>query len=111
MLDWLETLPAAVTVSDKEGNIIDMNTQSAEVFQKHGGKALIGKHLHNYHQSRSVDIMKTMLTEGSTNIYTIEKHGKKKLIFQAPWFKEGETAGLVEISFVLPADMPHYVRD
>lgn len=111
MLEWLETLPAAVTVSDKEGNIIDMNTQSAEVFQKYGGKALIGKHLHNYHQPRSIDIMRTMLTEGCTNTYTIEKRGKKKIIFQAPWFKDGKPAGLVEISFVLPADMPHYVRD
>lgn len=111
MVEWLESLPVAITVSDKAGNIIEMNAHSQQVFQKYGGKQLIGKHLYPCHQSDSIAKMETMLSQGSANIYTIEKHGKKKLIFQAPWFKEGEAGGLVEISMVLPEDMPHYVRD
>ena len=31
------------------------------------------------------------------NVYTIEKGGRKKLIFQAPWFEGGAFAGLVEL--------------
>ncbi|MDY0342501.1 MAG: PAS sensor protein [Lentimicrobium sp.] len=111
MVEWLETLPVAITVSDKAGNIIDMNGYSQQVFQKYGGKHLIGKHLHPCHHPDSIAKMETMLSQGTANIYTIEKQGRKKMIFQAPWFKEGETAGLVEISIVLPEDMPHYVRD
>ena len=52
-----------------------------------------------------------MLAEGTTNTYTVEKNGVKKLIHQTPWRdEEGKIAGLVEFSTVLPADMPHYVR-
>ena len=35
----------------------------------------------------------------------------RKLIYQAPWYRDGVHAGLVELSLELPADMPHFVRD
>ena len=44
------------------------------------------------------------------NIYTIEKKGIKKLIYQAPWFQDGQLAGLVELSLEIPFDMPHFLR-
>ena len=44
------------------------------------------------------------------NVYTIEKHGIKKLIYQAPWYRDGEFAGLVELAIELPAELPHFVR-
>jgi hypothetical protein len=43
-------------------------------------------------------------------IITIEKAGKKKLIYQTPWHTEGEYRGFVELSLELPAEMPHFVR-
>jgi hypothetical protein len=52
-----------------------------------------------------------MIEEGRTNVYTIQKKGKKKLIYQAPWFEGGRTAGFVELSFEIPWDMPHFNRD
>ncbi|MDD2576134.1 MAG: diguanylate cyclase, partial [Bacteroidales bacterium] len=45
-----------------------------------------------------------------TNAYTIEKEGLKKLIYQTPWYENGEFGGLVEFSIVIPMDMPHFVR-
>ncbi|GAB1406025.1 hypothetical protein MASR1M74_32080 [Lentimicrobium sp.] len=111
MTDWLETIPVAITVSDREGKIIEMNASSKQVFGNFGGNDLIGRHLHNCHQPASIVKMDEMLTSGSPNIYTIEKQGKKKLIFQSPWFQAGKAAGLIEISIILPQDMPHYVRD
>ena len=54
---------------------------------------------------------KKMLSDGSSNVYTISKGGVKKLIFQSPWKINGEIAGLVETSMILPPDMPHYDRD
>jgi hypothetical protein len=51
-----------------------------------------------------------MLSQGETNAYTIEKRGVRKLIYQTPWYENGEVAGLVEYSIVLPENMPHKVR-
>ena len=50
------------------------------------------------------------MSEGKTNAYTIEKEGLRKLIYQSPWYENGEFAGLVEMFVVLPETMPHYVR-
>jgi hypothetical protein len=51
-----------------------------------------------------------MLAEGRKNVYTIEKRGVKKLIFQCPWTEEGAYRGFVELSLEIPFDMPHFVR-
>jgi hypothetical protein len=52
-----------------------------------------------------------MLASGEPNAYTIEKTGKKKLIYQSPWHDEnGAFAGIVEFSLELPEEMPHFVR-
>jgi len=50
------------------------------------------------------------LESGRTNVYTIEKKGVRTLIYQAPWFQDGQYQGLVELSLVIPEIMPHYVR-
>jgi len=44
-------------------------------------------------------------------VYTIQKSGVKKLIYQAPWFQEGKYAGFVELSLPIPETMPHFDRD
>lgn len=109
--NWADTFPAAITVSDRDGNIIYLNEASAKVFEKDGGKALLGKNLIPCHSKASNELMEKMLSEGSSNIYTIQKKGKKKMIMQAPYFVEGEVAGLVEISFELPEVVAHHNRD
>ena len=38
------------------------------------------------------------------------KAGVKKLIYQTPWYENGEFRGLVELSMEIPFEMPHYVR-
>jgi len=43
-------------------------------------------------------------------VYTIEKKGIKKLIYQAPWYENGEFSGVVELSIPIPFEMPHYIR-
>ncbi len=50
--------------------------------------------------------------EGSTNAYTIEKKGVKKVIYQTAWRRaDGSVGGLVEISMIVPDPMPHFVRE
>ena len=110
-IPWWEEIPAAVTVTDAEGAIIEMNQKAAAVFSKSGGKALIGKNLLDCHPTQAQEKIKQIAESNETNIYTIEKKGIKKLIYQTPYFEDGSYAGLVEISFELPAEVPHFVRD
>jgi len=103
-------LPFAVTACDNEGIIIFMNEKSRATFIKNESESLIGKSLFDCHSEKSVVKIKELLKEGTTNSYTISKNGLKKLIYQCPWYKDGKVAGLVEISLVIPEEMPHFVR-
>ena len=110
MHDWIKTIPFAVTVCDAHGIITEMNDKAGETFANDGGLALIGKSLFDCHPAHACDKIRHMLATGETNIYTIEKMGKRKLIIQQPYCSDGEVAGIAEMSIPLPADMPHYVR-
>lgn len=110
MHEWIKYFPAAITVCDKDGVVLDMNDKACATFAANGGAALIGTSLYDCHKPQSVAIIKDMLATGKNNVYTIEKNGLKKLIFQQPWYQDGEVGGLVEISMELPADMAHHVR-
>ena len=110
-MEFIENLDGAVMVSDTEGNIIYLNEKAANTFQKDGGRALIGKNLKDCHQDSSNEKIREMMESHEKNVYTIEKKGKKKLIYQAPWLHEGTFAGLVELSLEIPFDMPHFVRE
>ncbi|MDR0790626.1 MAG: diguanylate cyclase [Bacteroidales bacterium] len=100
----------AITVSDKDGKIIDMNNRSATTFERSGGKELIGKNLMDCHPEHAQKIINSMMSNPRTNAYTIEKNGVKKLIYQTPYYDNGEFAGLIEFSIIIPEQMPHYVR-
>lgn len=109
--DWAFRTNCAITVADATCRIIYMNERSRQTFAARGGAALIGHNLMEYHNERSQAIIRRLLAEGGTNAYTIEKEGVRKMIFQSAWFDAGgAVAGLVEISMVIPAEMPHYVR-
>lgn len=109
-MDWIKHFPHAVTVADIDGTITYMNPKAIETFASHGGARLIGTSLYDCHKPRSVEMIKHMLATGESNIYTIEKAGVKKMIIQQPLLEEGTVGGIVEISIVLPAEVPHFVR-
>lgn len=108
---WVEEFPGAVTVCDTKGRIIEMNGRSREVFSADGGAKLIGTNVLDCHPEPSRSKLKGMMDARRTNVYTIQKGGKKKLIYQAPWYKDGAYAGFVELSLEIPSDMPHFNRD
>ena len=108
---WVKEFPAAVTVCDMEGRIIEMNRRSAEGFAADGGAGLVGTNVLDCHPEPSRSKLRKMMDERRANVYTIQKKGKKKLIYQAPWHKDGAYAGFVELSFEIPWDMPHFNRD
>lgn len=106
--DWAKEMNCAVTVCDKDGIILYMNDKAKETFASHGD--MIGKSLIPCHNDRSRSIIADLLVTGGSNSYTIEKNGVRKMIYQTAWREDGEVAGLVEISMVIPEEMPHYVR-
>lgn len=110
MMNFIKELPFAITVCDKKGKIIEMNDRSVLTFHKYGGKELIGKSLMDCHPEKARNILHEMFKNQNTNAYTIEKEGVKKLIYQCPWYNKGKFSGYVELSLVLPAEMPHFVR-
>ncbi len=109
-IDWTEEFPGAVTVCDEKGVILSMNRAAGETFKKHGGAGLVGKNVLDCHPEPSRSLVASLLESPRANTYTIEKQGVKKLIHQAPWFKDGRFAGLVELSIVIPDKMAHHVR-
>lgn len=109
--DWIKEFPAAITITDNEGKIIYINEKAADVFKDDGGYALIGQSLFACHSNASNDKINQIIKEQTPNVYTIEKNGIKKLIYQTPWRENGEMKGLVEISFQIPFVMPHFVRE
>ena len=108
---WTQEFPVSITVCDKEGIILFMNNRAIESFSDEGGAALIGTNLLDCHPPRAALIVKGLLATGRSNTYTIEKEGKKKLIFQSPWYEGGSFSGLVEIAIPLPEVVPHFVRE
>lgn len=100
-----EEINAAVTVCDTEGVILYMNKISRETFGE-----LVGKNLFPCHSEASREKIRHMLATGESNAYTISKNGLRKMIYQTPWRREGKISGMVEISMVIPQEMPHYQR-
>lgn len=107
---WIKDLPAAVTVCDREGIILEMNEKSGKMFEKTGGRKLLGSNLLDCHPGPAREKLAEMLKNQATNCYTIEKNGAKKMIYQTPWYDGGEYRGFVEFVFEIPLEMPHYER-
>jgi len=108
--EWVRSFPGAVTVCDRRGVVLEMNERAAAVFAADGGAALIGRNVLDCHPEPARTKLAAMLASGAANVYTIEKDGVKKLIYQAPWRRDGAYAGLVELSLEIPRELPHFVR-
>lgn len=107
---WIQEFPAAITVVDSNGIIIDLNDKAAQTFNKYGGKTLIGKSVFDCHTNDSLEKIKKLLTTKCPNTYSIEKNGVKKLIHQTPWFIDSDYAGFIEFSFEIPFEIPHLIH-
>ncbi len=108
---WVREFPAAITVCDADGKILSMNDRSILTFADDGGGDLIGTNLLDCHPPAARAKVEALLHSKAPNVYTIEKGGLKKLIYQSPWFEQGKFSGFVEISLPLPETMPHFNRD
>jgi len=108
---WVKEFPGTVTVCDKNGVVIGLNDAAVRGFAEQGGTKLIGSCIFDCHpepaRSKFMDLMKSR----RQNIYTIQKDGRRKLVFQTPWYLEGEYAGYLDLTVEIPWEMPHFNRD
>ena len=108
---WVREFAGAITVCDPDGIILAMNEKAARSFQNQGGMALVGATMLDCHPEPARTKTRELLDSRRTNVYTIEKLGQKKLVYQAPWYENGGYRGFVEIVMEIPAAMPHFVRE
>ena len=108
---WFEHLPIAITVTDENATIIAMNALAAETFKNDGGRDLIGQSVIDCHPPATQDKVRSLYENKAPNVYTIEKDGQKKMIYQTPYYEGGELKGVVELSLPIPDEIPHSPRD
>ena len=98
----------------KRGDVLNVGDKIADLYMNDKSKSvfsdMVGKNMMSCHKQSSQDKIKHLLSEKATNVYTIQKGDVKKMIYQTPWYVDGEIKGLVEYSIILPDEMPHYVR-
>lgn len=110
-MEWAKELKMAITVCDKDGKIVYMNDQSQKTFQKPDSPAILGSNLFDCHPEKAQLKIREMMATGENNAYTIEKNGKTKMIYQTPWTENGWIKGMIECSFEIPVDLPHFIRE
>lgn len=101
MCDWVEEFPGMISVCDTKGKILVLNKQVSEYFSSSGGKKLIGTNLYDCHGKKSGEEIHHLMTTKEANVYIAEENGTRELVIHSPWFKDGEFAGLVEITLPL----------
>ncbi len=108
---WVKDFPGSITVCDPEGIILEMNERAIKSFQSQGGGKLIGTNLMECHPEPAREKLKGLMEMQEANVYTIEKKGHRRLVYQTPWHRDGKYAGFVEIILSIPAEMPHFIRE
>ena len=109
--NWTAGFPGSILVCDLQGIILGMNNKAAEMYRSDGGKDLIGKSLIDCHPEPARSKLLRLLETGESNVYTIERNGIKKFIYQSPWYQDGRRKGMVELAVEIPFDVPHFIRN
>ena len=107
---WSDGFKGKVTVCDREGKIIYINKLVNEKYINEGND-LLGTNLLDCHPEPSRSKLVAMLETPAINTYTVEKGEIKRLIHQTPLYTNGDFSGVIEISFEIAKDMPHFNRD
>jgi len=110
-MDWENYFSGSVIVCDKELNIIYLNEKAKMLFNEEERNKAVGRNLLDCHNEESNKKILEIRITLKPNIYTIEKAGIKKLIYQSPLMKDKEFNGIVELSLEIPDVIPHFKRD
>jgi hypothetical protein len=107
---WINDLSAEFMVCNTIGTILEMNSGAEALFAEEGGRNLLCTNVLDCHTGMARTKLERMLVKGSPNAYFISEKNGKRFFFQSPWFKDGQYAGFVEISFQVPELIPHFIR-
>jgi transcriptional regulator with PAS, ATPase and Fis domain len=107
-MNWTDEFLGALTVCDRDGIVVYMNDRSKKIFAEDGGESLIGQSLIACHPEPARTKLLEMLAEPKPNSYTVEKRGIRKMIHQTAWMENGEFKGVVEMSFEITIELPHF---
>jgi transcriptional regulator with PAS, ATPase and Fis domain len=110
MSRWVLEFPAEVVVTDTTGIIIEMNKEAEALFAEDGGSGLLGSNVLDCHPDPSRKKLEHIMDRQVSNAYLNTESGETRFFFQAPWKKDGQYAGFVEISFVVSDEIPHFIR-
>ncbi len=111
-IDWLDRIEVIISSCDEHGITTFMNRRGSQVFAGSGGYQLIGKSMVECHPEGAVrEKFVNLLKSQKFNCYTIERKGRKMLVYQTPLFKDGIFAGYNEMILPIPETLTHFVRD
>jgi hypothetical protein len=108
--DWIEEFPAAITVCNSAGIVLELNKKAVESFRSQDGKKLLGSNLFDCHPEAARRKLNQLMKNRRTNVYTVTKGRSRKIVLEAPWYKRGKYRGFVEVSMKIPAKIPHINR-
>ena len=108
---WVKVFPGAITVTDNDATVIEMNEDSAKkLFKADGGYEVLGRNAITCHPPQTQEKVRQIYETHSFNVYSITKNGQKYLVYQAPYFIEEKFSGVVELFLELPDEIPHFDR-
>jgi transcriptional regulator with PAS, ATPase and Fis domain len=108
--DWIDEFPAAITVCDSAGLILELNKEAVESFRTQGGKKLLGSNLIDCHPEAARRKLMRLMKKHQTNVYTVTRGSSRKIVLQAPWYKRKRYRGFVEVSLKIHAEIPNIKR-
>ena len=72
---------------------------------------LLGTNVLACHPDPALASWKACWQSQTANAYFNTENGEKRFFFQSPWYQDGRYAGFVEISFEVPEEIPHFIRE
>jgi hypothetical protein len=106
MEEWDVLAPCAVTVCDENGIVVRMNQPARDMFAQ-GRDILLGREALKCHPGGERDNFREIYQNPRSNCYTVDKPDGRKLVYQAPLYKDGVFSGFVELSFPVPEVIRH----
>ena len=111
MYKCVNEFSSVITVCNTKGIITYMNDRAKALFSNDKGEQMLGSNLYDCHPEPSKSKLRHLIENELENLYTVEKNGQKKLIHQTPLYEDGKYVAYLEMSTILPMNMPHYKRD
>jgi PAS domain-containing protein len=107
---WAAGFPGSIMVCDPDGIVLEMNDAAAQAYGKYGGLALLGTCIFGCHPEPALALFKQLMADKQPHAYTITENGRRYLIYQSPWYEDGQYAGFIELWLPATDNLPDIAR-